>query len=130
MGRVEDRGIFELSTYLKAKRRQNNMTQTELANRTGLTSAYISQIENGKRKKPSPAVIKKLAKILSIPNIEVMRLLEFIAEETDESRNVQEPTKNLQLFDITGLSEKDVEHIQEQIDLLKIRAERKKTKSD
>ncbi len=58
------------------------------------------------KKKPSPAVIKKLAKILSIPNIEVMRLLEFIAEETDESRNVQEPTKNLQLFDITGLSEK------------------------
>ncbi|MEQ6001486.1 helix-turn-helix domain-containing protein [Bacillus amyloliquefaciens] len=127
---MEDRGIFELSTYLKAKRRQNNMTQTELANRTGLTSAYISQIENGKRKKPSPAVIKKLAKILSIPNIEVMRLLEFIAEETDESRKVQEPAKNLQLFDITGLSEKDVEHIQEQIDLLKIRAERKKTKND
>ncbi|WP_198864008.1 helix-turn-helix domain-containing protein [Bacillus velezensis] len=26
------------------------MTQTELANRTGLTSAYISQIENGKEK--------------------------------------------------------------------------------
>ncbi|MEK4688131.1 helix-turn-helix transcriptional regulator [Bacillus sp. FSL M8-0256] len=126
---MEDRGMFELSTYLKTKRRQNNMTQTELANRTGLTSAYISQIENGKRKKPSREVIKKLAKVLSIPNIEVMQLLEFIAEEADEEKTEQEPVKNLQLFDITGLSEKDIQHIQEQIELLKIRAALERNKN-
>lgn len=102
------------------------MTQTELAERTGLTSAYISQIENGKRKKPSREVIKKFAKVLSIPNIEVMQLLEFIADEADETKNAQEPVKNIQWFDITGLSEKDIQHIQEQIELLKIRAEREK----
>ncbi|MFY1592883.1 helix-turn-helix domain-containing protein [Bacillus sp. J14] len=129
MGRVEDRGMFELSTYLKTKRKQYGMTQTELAERTGLTSAYISQIENGKRKKPSREVIKKFAKVLSIPNIEVMQLLEFIADEADETKNAQEPVKNIQWFDITGLSEKDIQHIQEQIELLKIRAEREKNKN-
>ncbi|KAF2423363.1 MULTISPECIES: helix-turn-helix domain-containing protein [Bacillus] len=126
---MEDRGMFELSTYLKTKRKQYGMTQTELAERTGLTSAYISQIENGKRKKPSREVIKKFAKVLSIPNIEVMQLLEFIADEADETKNAQEPVKNIQWFDITGLSEKDIQHIQEQIELLKIRAEREKNKN-
>ncbi|MFC7802862.1 helix-turn-helix domain-containing protein [Bacillus subtilis] len=126
---MEDRGMFELSTYLKTKRKQYGMTQTELAERTGLTSAYISQIENGKRKKPSREVIKKFAKVLSIPNIEVMQLLEFIADEADETKNAQEPAKNIQWFDITGLSEKDIQHIQEQIELLKIRAEREKNKN-
>nr|WP_061573932.1 helix-turn-helix domain-containing protein [Bacillus amyloliquefaciens] len=121
--------MFELSTYLKTKRKQYGMTQTELAERTGLTSAYISQIENGKRKKPSREVIKKFAKVLSIPNIEVMQLLEFIADEADETKNAQEPVKNIQWFDITGLSEKDIQHIQEQIELLKIRAEREKNKN-
>lgn len=37
----------------------------ELERRTGISQAYISQIENGKRSTPNPDIIKKLAKGLN-----------------------------------------------------------------
>ncbi|GED04288.1 helix-turn-helix domain-containing protein [Bacillus atrophaeus] len=126
---MDDRGTFTLSTYFKQKRLQKKLTQTEVANRTGLTAAYISLLENGKKKNPSPAVIKKLAKVLSISNIEVMKLLEFIADSSNDEKETEEPVQNLHFFDITGLSEKDIQHIQETIELLKIRAEYEKNKN-
>ena len=55
-------------------RKEQNITQKELALRTGITQADISRIENGSRN-PSLNMLKKLAKGLG------MRLrVEFVAE--------------------------------------------------
>ena len=57
-------------------RKEQNITQKELALRTGITQADISRIENGSRN-PSLNMLKKLAKGLG------MRLrVEFVAEGT------------------------------------------------
>ena len=55
-------------------RKEQNITQKELALRTGITQADISRIENGSRN-PSLNMLKKLAKGLGM-----LLRVEFVAE--------------------------------------------------
>jgi transcriptional regulator with XRE-family HTH domain len=49
--------------YIKEKREQANMTKSELSRLSGVSKAYISEIENG-YKEPGVEVLNKLAKAL------------------------------------------------------------------
>jgi transcriptional regulator with XRE-family HTH domain len=42
------------------------MTQAELARKAELTEAYVSQLLRGKRKNPSLAVLRRIAKALGL----------------------------------------------------------------
>lgn len=53
--------IPELSRLVKDGRKKYHLTQTELAQRTGLTAAEISRIESGTILKPSPRILKALS---------------------------------------------------------------------
>lgn len=52
---------FDVIQALIDARKQQNITQKELSERTGITQADISRIENGTRN-PSLAMLKRLAK--------------------------------------------------------------------
>ena len=52
---------FDIIRAMVAARKERNMTQKELAEKTGITQADISRIENGTRN-PSLDMIKRLAK--------------------------------------------------------------------
>lgn len=65
---------FDIIQAMIRARKQQNITQKELSERTGITQADISRIENGSRN-PSLDMMKRLAKGMG------MRLkLEFIPE--------------------------------------------------
>lgn len=65
---------FDIIRAMIQARKQQHLTQKELSERTGITQADISRIENGTRN-PSLDMIKRLAKGMG------MRLrLEFIPE--------------------------------------------------
>lgn len=65
---------FDIIQALIEARKQQHLTQKELSERTGITQADISRIENGTRN-PSLEMLKRLAKGMG------MRLkLEFIPE--------------------------------------------------
>ena len=49
---------------LKQLREDKNMRQYDLAKKAGISRSYYTMIENGK-KKPSPKVAKRIAKILN-----------------------------------------------------------------
>ncbi len=51
---------FDIIQAMIDARKQQNMTQKDLSERTGITQADISRIENGTRN-PSLAMVKKLA---------------------------------------------------------------------
>ncbi len=116
-----NREQFDLSKYLLEKRKQKGLSQTQVANDTGLSSAYISMLEKGERKRPTQAVIKKLATALSIPNIEMLQIMEYIAsmEEDHVKEKDKDTSKQIKLFDLTGLTETSINQIQNQIDQLK-----------
>jgi transcriptional regulator with XRE-family HTH domain len=45
------------------KHLMGDMTQAELAKKANVTEAYISQLLKGKRKNPSLAILKRLARV-------------------------------------------------------------------
>lgn len=47
--------------FIKAKREEKGLKMREVERKTGISQAYLSQIESGKRSTPKPDIIKKLA---------------------------------------------------------------------
>ena len=66
--------------YIRSVRKEKNMTMRELERRSGISQAYISQIENGKRETPKPITIEKFAKGLGITYRELMLEAGYIEE--------------------------------------------------
>ncbi len=65
--------VTKLGQMLKAVRQKQGLTTDELAKKAKLTNAYISLLETGKRKNPSLAVLKRLAKSLRVPVAELLK---------------------------------------------------------
>lgn len=61
-----------LCMMVQALRAKNGMSQRELARKAGVSDAYIAHLETGQRKNPSLAVLKRLAKALKVPLIELV----------------------------------------------------------
>lgn len=51
---------------LKLLRSKKKLTQTELAQQSGLSQAYINELENGKKSNPSFKVLMKIAYVLGV----------------------------------------------------------------
>lgn len=57
----------KIGAYIKYQRDKRKLTITELAERSRLTSAYISRLEQGDYESPSLEAIEQLAKALRMP---------------------------------------------------------------
>ncbi len=64
--------VTRLGQVLKALREEREWTLDDLAKRANVTNVYIWQLENGERKNPSLAVLKRLAKALRVPVTELL----------------------------------------------------------
>jgi len=51
----------KIGPYLKAVRKKLTLTLREVQKATSISNAYLSQLENGKIKQPSPSVLHRLA---------------------------------------------------------------------
>ena len=58
---------MNLGEYISSKRKEKGWSQRDLAAASNVSNAEISRLESGKRKEPSPSVLKEIAKALSIP---------------------------------------------------------------
>lgn len=56
---------------LRLERIARGMTQSDLAERAGVSQAYIAMIERGKRK-PGLKLIRRLSDVLSIPAVDFL----------------------------------------------------------
>lgn len=59
---------MEFGSLLKRKRIERNLTLEELANKTGVSAAYLSRLENGIRVNPSMKIIQKIDEALKSSN--------------------------------------------------------------
>ena len=81
--------------YLKSIRRERGMTLRQVEEKTGVSNAYISLLENGLRQSPNPDILRKLAEVYSVPPVELMRRAEYI---TDQDEGLSEESKLEQAF--------------------------------
>ncbi len=63
-----------LGTYLKDVRKQRNLTLRAVEERTGISNAYLSQLENNKISFPSPKFLNKLATLYEVSYEQLMKL--------------------------------------------------------
>jgi len=63
---------------LRDWRQHRGFSVRELSERSGVSHSYISQLENGKRRIPSPDVLAKLSEGLNIPYAELMRIAGYL----------------------------------------------------
>lgn len=83
--------------YLKEKRLKKGFTISQLNLYSGVSTAQLSRIENGKRGAPKAETIKKIASALSIPYEEMMEAAGYI-EELAKSDSVEIDNEGLSVF--------------------------------
>jgi transcriptional regulator with XRE-family HTH domain len=56
-----------LGAFLRAARERQSLTLRAVERAAGVSNAYLSQLESGKIRQPSPLVLHKLAELYQIP---------------------------------------------------------------
>jgi len=109
-----------LGRYLKRIRKERKLTLRFVEEKTGISNAYLSQVENGKIVKPSPSVLYKLAEFYDVSYEHLMRLAGHPLPILSTERKKLEPTFRLSSsFD--DLTEKEKKRVLEYIEFLKSR---------
>ncbi|MFH5185445.1 helix-turn-helix domain-containing protein [Paenibacillus sp. TAB 01] len=113
---------------LRDMRKLKGFTIRELSDRSGVSAAYISQLENGNRSVPSPDVLMKLSEGLNTPYPELMRLAGYLETSSDTSAapSAYKAPVNLRrflrenalIFDGIELTEQDKEWIERMLTAL------------
>lgn len=75
-----------LGETIKLYRQIAGMTLRQIEDATGISNAYLSQLENGKIKKPSADVLHKLSKLLNV-NIETFLFAAGIIKEKPKTNS-------------------------------------------
>ena len=63
----------ELGALLKAARARVELSQRDVERESGVSNAYLSQIESGKIQEPSPNILYKLADLYGIAYAELLK---------------------------------------------------------
>lgn len=85
-----------LGLRVKEVRERNNLTQSQLAEKAGISRNYISSIENG-RYSPSVEVSRKIAEVLQIPLLHLLdnRVESMESRVADEQARLSNIFKNI-----------------------------------
>ena len=65
---------LKLGQYLKTMRDAMALSLRQVEEKSGISNAFVSQIESGKVKQPSPVMLYKLAELYSVPYESLMEL--------------------------------------------------------
>ncbi|MFD0678170.1 MULTISPECIES: helix-turn-helix domain-containing protein [unclassified Paenibacillus] len=124
---------------LRDMRKLKGFTIRELADRSGVSAAYISQLENGNRGVPSPDVLMKLSEGLNTPYSELMDIAGYLEMQgLEHNEPYTKPQVNLRrflrendlVFDGIELSDQDKEWIERMLTALFWKDKRKEYSND
>ncbi|MFN8107212.1 MAG: helix-turn-helix transcriptional regulator [Nocardioidaceae bacterium] len=88
MGTAVESAVGSLGDYLREQRVAAELTLRQLAEQTGVSNPYLSQIERGLRK-PSADVLQQLAKALRISAEQIYVQAGILSAEATQSRAVE-----------------------------------------
>jgi len=78
----------KLGSFLKKHREDLHLTLRDVEDKTEISNPYLSQLEKGKIKKPSPNVLNKLSELYKIQYSKLMKLAGYPVPEIEESGNL------------------------------------------
>jgi len=104
-----------LGNYLKRIRKQRSLTLRAVEEKTAISNAYLSQLENDKISSPSPTVLHKLAECYGISYERLMKLTGYPIDEE------KHPAFRSSGDDFDSLTLEEKEKVMEYIQFLKSR---------
>lgn len=92
---VNDRGgmVSKLGDFLRTKRKELGLSLREVEKACGISNAYLSMIESGKRTEPHPNILKKLATFYNLSISKIMEVAGYLNQD-----NLDEKTEVERLF--------------------------------
>ena len=72
--RMENEDQPKLGQYLRALREAKGLSLRQVEGKSGISNAFVSQMESGKVKQPSPIMLYKLAGLYGVPYESLMEL--------------------------------------------------------
>lgn len=90
------------SRLLKQLRENQGLSLRQIEGVTGVSNAYLSQIESGKVGPPSPRIIEKLASALDYPYVELMRAAGHLSDEVIHEPMLRLGSTTVSLADLTA----------------------------
>ncbi len=85
---------MSLGTYLRALRESRQLTLRAVQEKCGISNAYLSQLETGKIRRPSPSGLYKLSEVYAVSYDELMKRAGYPVPATEGSDFVA-PTANV-----------------------------------
>ena len=92
-----------LGEYLLKIREDRGLSLRAVSEKSGISIAEISRLENGKRLRPSPEALKALAKALVVDYSDLMKLAGFSEEVYEEGKTFEKVFKNLETGEIVDV---------------------------
>jgi len=77
---------LSLGQFLRSAREGTRLTLRDVERRIGISNAYLSQLESGRIKEPSPNVLYKLTELYGVSYDEAMALAGYPSPEPGRSR--------------------------------------------
>ena len=74
----------DFGQYLRRLRLERDLTLKQVELASGVSNAYLSQLERGRRKSPHPDILKGLAKAFEIPVEDLLRAAGYLGESLAE----------------------------------------------
>src|SRR5262245_50533973 len=90
--KTENQGGEPLGKYLQDLRESAGFTLRQVEEASGVSNAYLSQLEHGRISKPSPHVLHKLAKTYGISYELLMEKAGYVTREKGGERRGALPT--------------------------------------
>lgn len=84
----------QFGKYLQQLRKSKKMTIRQLELYSGVSNAYLSLLENGKRGIPSPEILKKISKPLGVSYLTLMQKAGHINDGSDFNKVLSEEQEN------------------------------------
>lgn len=80
--------LNEFGNYLKSARNRKGLSLRAVEAQIDISNAYLSQLEQGKVKQPSPVTLHQLAELYDLSYAEVMRMVGYpVPGDSDETEN-------------------------------------------
>lgn len=79
----------DFGQYLKSLRQEHSLSLRDVGAKATISSSYLAQIEQGRRRPPGPDILKRLAPVYDVPVRDLLKAAGYL-EDTETSLSDEE----------------------------------------
>ena len=119
-------GAMRLAEQLRRVRMVKNASLRDVEKATGISNAYLSQLESGNATNPSPHILHKLAQFYEVPYTSLMQTAGYLEEAQAAENESSVPTSIQAVLMAAKLTEEETAMVVDYIEYLRSRQKKEK----